>query len=60
MASLPIWLEHHSEILLVLIIVGNSLIGLPAAWLFRKYGFLAAVGMHFWTDIVWHVLRGAI
>jgi hypothetical protein len=29
-------------------------------WAFKKYGFLAPVGLHFWTDIVWHVLWGII
>jgi len=23
-----------------------------------KYGFLAAVGIHFWTDVIWHVICG--
>ena len=27
---------------------------------FRKYGFLAPVGIHFWADIVWHVLWGLV
>ncbi len=27
---------------------------------FRKYGFLAAAGIHFWTDISWHVVYGMI
>ena len=38
------------------IIILNSLVSLPAAYYFRKYGFLAAVGIHFWTDIIWHVI----
>jgi hypothetical protein len=25
-----------------------------------KYGFLAAVGIHFWTDVIWHVIWGMI
>ena len=40
------------------IILLNGIVSLLAAYYFRKYGFLAAVGIHFWTDIVWHVLWG--
>lgn len=38
----------------------NGALSLAAAYYFRKYGFLAAVGIHFWTDIVWHVIYGSI
>jgi len=40
------------------IFVLNSLVSLPAAFYLRKAGFLAAVGIHFWADLVWHVLWG--
>ncbi|MFC1810991.1 type II CAAX prenyl endopeptidase Rce1 family protein [Patescibacteria group bacterium] len=40
------------------IIILNSLVAIPAAYYFRKYGFLAAIGIHFWTDVVWHVIWG--
>jgi hypothetical protein len=33
---------------------------LVAAWYFKKSGFLAAVGVHFWADIAWHVVFGAL
>lgn len=36
----------------------NGVVSLLAAYYFRKFGFLAAVGIHFWTDIVWHVIWG--
>jgi hypothetical protein len=42
------------------IIVLNGVLSLFAAYYFRKYGFLAAVGIHLWTDIVWHVIYGCI
>ncbi len=42
--------------LLAEIIILNSSLSILAAYYFRKFGFLAAVGIHFWTDIVWHVL----
>ena len=46
------------SMLLVEIVLLNGLLGMCAAWAFKKYGFLAPVGMHFWADIVWHVLWG--
>lgn len=42
------------------IILLNGVISIFAAYYFRKYGFLAAVGIHFWTDIIWHVIWGII
>lgn len=45
---------------LMAVIIGlNGLIGIVAAYCFRKYGFLAAVLIHFWCDIPWHVIYGA-
>lgn len=42
------------------IILLNGTISIFCAYYFRKYGFLTAVGIHFWTDIVWHVVYGTI
>lgn len=42
------------------IILLNGVISIFAAYYFRKYGFLAAVGIHFWTDIIWHTIWGMI
>lgn len=36
----------------------NVLLSFFTAYQFRKYGLLAAIGIHFWVDIVWHVLWG--
>jgi hypothetical protein len=36
----------------------NGILSLFAAYYFKKYGFLAPVGIHFWTDIFWHALWG--
>lgn len=44
--------------LMVEIFLLNGAVSIFAAYYFRKYGFLAPVGIHFWTDIVWHVIRG--
>ena len=54
-------LQQVSEIPLLLlgeILLLNGLLSLLAAFYFRQYGFLAAVGLHFWADIVWHVIWG--
>jgi len=45
-------------ILLMEVILLNGVLSFFAAYYFRKYGFLAAVGIHFWTDFVWHVIFG--
>jgi len=42
------------------IILLNGVLSLFAAYYFRKYGFLSAVGIHFWTDVIWHVIWGGI
>jgi len=53
MAQIPptLWLELLSL---------NGLMALVAAFFFRKYGFLAPVGVHFWADVVWHVIWGVL
>lgn len=38
----------------------NGLVSLVAAYYFKKVGFLGPVLLHFWVDIVWHALWGAI
>lgn len=56
-------LEHISQIPLILyveIILLNSVLSFLAAIYWRQFGFLAAVGIHFWTDVVWHVIWGAL
>lgn len=45
--------------LLVEIFLLNGILAILAAFFFKQYGFLAAVGVHFWTDVVWHVIWGA-
>ncbi len=44
-----------AEILLL-----NGTLSLFAAYHFHKAGFLAPVGVHFWTDGVWHVFWGIV
>jgi len=47
-----------SPVLLGEVVMLNGLIAIFAAYYLRKYGFLAAAGVHFWTDIAWHVIWG--
>ncbi len=47
----PMWVE---------IFLLNGVLSFTAAYYFRKYGFLAAVGIHFWNNVVWHVIWGAL
>lgn len=56
-------LQQITEIPLLLlgeILLLNGVLGLLAAFYLRRYGFLAAVGIHFWADILWHVLWGLV
>ena len=46
--------------LLAEILLLNGVLSLLAAYYFRRDGFLAAVGIHFWADVVWHVLWGLV
>jgi membrane protease YdiL (CAAX protease family) len=38
------------------LLVLNVMVGLIAGELYMRDGLVAAVGVHFWADIVWHVL----
>ena len=38
----------------------NGVVSIFAAYYFRKSGFLAPVSIHFWTDVVWHVVWGVL
>jgi hypothetical protein len=53
-------LQAIPPLLAVELLVLNGLLSLFAAYYFRIYGFLAAVGIHFWTDVVWHVIWGML
>jgi len=51
-------IKDISNALMAEIILLNGILSLFAAYYFRKYGILAAMGIHFWTDIIWHVIWG--
>lgn len=38
------------------LVILNSLVGLVAGDRYIRYGLVAAIGIHFWAEIVWHVL----
>ena len=42
------------------IIVLNGFVGVLAGASFARSGLIAAAGVHFWTDVVWHVIFGAL
>lgn len=55
-------LEHVRDMPLPLaaeLLVLNGSLSVIAALFMRWWGILAAVGVHFWTDVVWHVLWGS-
>jgi len=53
-------LGQLSPVLLLEVFLLNGLVSIFAAYYFKKYGFLAPVGIHFWADVVWHVLWGLV
>lgn len=42
------------------LILLNSVVALAAGERYMKDGLIAAVGVHFWTDIIWHVIYALI
>ena len=53
-------LAELSPILLIEVFLINGVIGLIAGWRDMKDGLVAAAGVHFWTDMVFHVLWGLL
>lgn len=43
-------------LILIEVFLLNGIVGVVAGARFFRDGLIAAVGVHFWTDIVWHVL----
>jgi len=43
---------------LVFIMVLNGLVGVLGGWQFLQNGLVAAIGVHFWADLAWHVIYG--
>jgi Type II CAAX prenyl endopeptidase Rce1-like len=53
-------LAELSPVLMVEIFVLNGIIGLIAGQRTMKDGLVAAIGVHFWTDVVFHVVWGFV
>jgi len=51
-------LAELNPILIVEIFILNGVIGLIAGERYMKDGLVAAAGVHFWTDVVFHILWG--
>jgi hypothetical protein len=50
--------NQFSPALIVEVFLLNGTLSLVAAYFFKKSGYLAAAGVHFWADMVWHVVWG--
>jgi membrane protease YdiL (CAAX protease family) len=53
-------LAELSPVLIVEIFVLNGIIGIIAGQRYMKDGLVAAAGVHFWTDVVFHVFWGLV
>lgn len=53
-------ISQAPSMLIMEMVLLNGIVGFFAAWYFKKYGFLAPVGIHFWADILWHVIWGLV
>lgn len=51
-------INELSPVLMVEIFVQNGIVGLVAGQRYMKDGLVAAAGVHFWTDVVFHVIWG--
>jgi len=53
-------LPELSPVLLAEVFILNGVVGLIAGERYMKYGLVAAAGVHFWADMVFHVVWGLI
>lgn len=53
-------LADLSPVLIVEIFLLNAVIGIIAGQRYMKDGLVAAIGVHFWTDIAFHVVWGLV
>lgn len=51
-------LAELNPLLLLEIFLLNGIVGLAAGQQYVRAGLVAAMGVHFWTDVFWHVLWG--
>ncbi len=53
-------LSNLPVLLLVQLLLMYGSLGMLAAWQYKKYGLLAAVQVHFWAALFWHVGWGGM
>jgi membrane protease YdiL (CAAX protease family) len=53
-------LADLNPILVLEVFLLNGLVGLIAGERYMKDGLVAAAGVHFWTDVVFHVIWGVL
>ena len=53
-------ISELNPILLLEVLLLNGVIGIVAGQRYMKDGLVAAAGVHFWTDIVFHVIYGLV
>ena len=53
-------ISEVNPVLLVEVFLLNGIVGILAGERYMKDGLVAAVGVHFWTDIVFHVMWGLV
>jgi len=51
-------LADLNPVLVMEVLLLNGLVGLVAGERYMKDGLIAAAGVHFWTDVFWHVIWG--
>ncbi len=48
------------SIVIAEVLVLSGIVGIVAGQRYMREGLIAAVGVHFWTDVVWHILWPAV
>jgi len=51
-------LAEIDPVLLAEVFILNGILGLVAGWRYMKDGLVAAAGVHFWNDVVFHIIWG--
>jgi len=51
-------LAEMDPVLLAEVFILNGILGLVAGWRYMKDGLVAAAGVHFWNDVVFHIIWG--
>jgi membrane protease YdiL (CAAX protease family) len=57
-AALAFAAGHLGSAMFIFDVTNPLDLGILTGWLFIADGLIAAAGVHFWVDIVWHVIYG--